>query len=163
MNSTLQRINLINDRLLTIGLLPTSYLVSMTYEEQLLWLCNYLEKTLLPKMNELIETFNGDTAIIEEAINNIIDLTEELKQDMIDLENDVDNKLDKFMDDLADNLNTIANEILTQKIQNGELIVSLGINYDEDTEELEFSIDSQSSLEVLETLETLTTPEESEG
>lgn len=163
MNSTLQRINLINDRLLTIGLLPTSYLVSMTYEEQLLWLCNYLEKTLLPKMNELIETFNGDTAIIQEAINNIIDLTEELKQDMIDLENDVDNKLDKFMDDLADNLNTIANEILTQKIQNGELIVSLGINYDEVTEELEFSIDSQSSLEVLETLETLTTPEESEG
>ena len=29
--------------LMTIGELPSSYLVSMTYEEQLLWFCNYLQ------------------------------------------------------------------------------------------------------------------------
>ena len=28
--------------LMTIGELPSSYLVSMTYEEQLLWFCNFL-------------------------------------------------------------------------------------------------------------------------
>ena len=30
----------------TIGALPSSYLISMTYEEQLIWFCNYLEKTV---------------------------------------------------------------------------------------------------------------------
>ena len=35
----------------TIGLLPSSYLMSMTYEEQLVWFCNYLEKTVIPAVN----------------------------------------------------------------------------------------------------------------
>ena len=35
----------------TIGNLPTSYMISLTYEEQLLWLCNYLEKTVIPAVN----------------------------------------------------------------------------------------------------------------
>lgn len=35
----------------TIGALPTSYLVSMTYEEQLIWLCNFLEKEVIPVVN----------------------------------------------------------------------------------------------------------------
>ena len=34
--------------LMTIGALPTSYLISMTYEEQLIWLCDYLENTVIP-------------------------------------------------------------------------------------------------------------------
>ena len=37
--------------LMTIGEIPTSYLISMTYEEQLLWLCNYLEKTVIPAID----------------------------------------------------------------------------------------------------------------
>ena len=35
----------------TIGELPTSYLMSMTYEEQLIWLCNYLSQTVIPTVN----------------------------------------------------------------------------------------------------------------
>ena len=162
MNSTLQKINIINDKLLTIGLLPASYLVSMTYEEQLLWLCNYIENTLIPKMNELIETFNGDTATIEEAINGLIDLAADLRQEMADLNDEVDNKLEKFMQDLADNINTVASTILLEMIRNGELLVSLGIVYDENTEELTFKIDSEIPSELIGELETLTTPE-SEG
>ena len=159
MNSTLNRISLINHKLLSIGELPTSYLVSMTYEEQLLWFCNYLENTLLPKLNELITTFNNDTETIENAINDIIDLTNELRQEMSDLSNSVDTRLDEFMTRISDNLETIANEILEQKIQNGELIVSLGLDYNSTTEALTFFINSETSSELIEDLSELTTPE----
>lgn len=163
MKSAIQKINFINNKVLTIGLLPSSYLVSMTYEEQLLWLCNYLENTLLPKLNELINTFNTDTETLEEAINGIIDLVAELRQEMADLSDSVDDRLDAFMLRIADNLNEIANTILNEKIQSGELVVSLGLTYDETDESLTFSINSESSSALIEDLATLTTPEESEG
>lgn len=35
----------------TIGNLPTSYMISLTYEEQLLWLCDYLKNTVIPAVN----------------------------------------------------------------------------------------------------------------
>lgn len=163
MKSAIQKINLINDKVLTIGLLPSSYLVSMTYEEQLLWLCNYLENTLLPKLNELINTFNTDTETLEEAVNGIIDLVAELRQEMADLSDSVDDKLDQFMLRIADNLNEIANTILNEKIENGEILVSLGMTYDETDESLTFSINSEVANALIEDLATLTTPEESEG
>lgn len=161
----INRINLINDKLLTIGLIPTSYLLSMSYEEQLLWLSNYLENTLIPKINELITTFNTDTELLENALNDVIDLANALREEMQDLEDEMDNldhsvdtRLEEFMNSLSDNLNTIANAILTEKIANGELIVSLGIDYNENTKALTFSIESQTSAEIIEDLSSLTTP-----
>lgn len=44
---------------LTIGQLPTSYRESMSYEEQVLWLCNRLEKEIEPSLNEVIEILNN--------------------------------------------------------------------------------------------------------
>lgn len=163
MNSTLNRINLINDKILTIGLLPTSYLVSMTYEEQLLWLSNYLENTLLPKLNELITTFNNDTETIEEAINNLTDLANDLREEMQELSDSVDNRLDQFMEELRENLTTIADTIITEKINNGELVVSLGSTYDDETEELTLFINSESSSALIESLSELTTPSNEVG
>ena len=160
MNSTIQKINIINDKLLTIGLLPSSYLVSMTYEEQLLWFCNYLENTLIPKLNELITTFNTDTETLENAINGLIDLAEELRQEMDDLDKDVDKKLEDFMDELSANLEVVADAVITEKINNGEFLLSIGTNYDDTTETLEFFIQSEGSSEVLADLESLTTPTE---
>lgn len=133
MKNTLNRFPLIKDKLLTIGEIPTSYLVSMTYEEQLLWLCNYLEKTLLPKMNEVIKEFN----LLEDEVNATYEY-------------------------ITNNLQQIASEILDELIKEGKLIVSLGMKYTEDNEELEFYIDSTYSSELVEELSTLTTPE-SEG
>lgn len=115
----------------TIGELPSSYLVSMTYEEQLLWLCKYLQETVVPKMNEMITSFNG-----------------------------IDDKLAEFMKELSDNLVEIAENIMNEKIENGEIIVSLGINYNESDEALSFAIDAEPSTEVMETLSTLSTPSE---
>ena len=125
MNSNINHFNkldLINNKLLTIGQLPTSYLISMTYEEQLLWLSNYLEKTLIPTMNELITAFNN------------------------------------AMYEIQENIGEIASDVIDEKIKNGELIVSLGITYDETTEALDFHIEGAPSNAILDALEELTTP-----
>ena len=47
---------------ITIGAIPTSYLISLTYEEQLLYLCR--------KMDEVINFINED---ISQEIKNYID------------------------------------------------------------------------------------------
>lgn len=39
----------------TIGAIPSSYLISLTYEEQLLWLCNYLESKVVPTVDNNAE------------------------------------------------------------------------------------------------------------
>lgn len=47
----------------TIGMIPSSYFTSMTYEEQLLWLCK--------KMNEIIDFANNNLSEqLKEFINN---------------------------------------------------------------------------------------------
>lgn len=70
----------------TIGNLPTSYMISLTYEEQLLWLCNYLEKTVIAAVNtnaeavaELQELYNQ----LKEYVNNYftnLDVQEEINK-----------------------------------------------------------------------------------
>lgn len=92
--------------LCTIGELPTSYLVSMTYEEQLIWFCNYLEKTVIP-------TINNNAEAVEELKNLVLELQHYL--DNLDLQDEVDNKLDEMAEDgtLA---NLINQEILSTKM-----------------------------------------------
>lgn len=53
----------------SIGALPTSYLVSLSYEQQLMYLCN--------KMDEIIRFINGNITdeikqYIDEEFNNIM-------------------------------------------------------------------------------------------
>lgn len=80
----------------TIGELPSSYLMSMTYEEQLIWLCNYLEKTVIPTINN-----NGNAV-------------SELQNLYIELKNYVDNYFDQNMPELVD-------EALQKLVDNGTL------------------------------------------
>ena len=78
----------------TIGELPTSYLVSMTYEEQLIWLCNYLNKTVIPTINN-----NG------EAVKEVQDLVLKLQEYMnnyfnnLDVQREINKKLDEMAED----------------------------------------------------------------
>lgn len=73
----------------TIGAIPSSYLVSLTYEEQLLWLCDYIQNTLIPALNQ-----NG------EAITELQQLYIQLKDyvdnyfDNLDVQEEINNKLD---------------------------------------------------------------------
>ena len=36
---------------MSIGAVPTAYLAGLTIEEQLLWFCSYLEKEVIPAVN----------------------------------------------------------------------------------------------------------------
>ena len=60
------------------GMLPSSYKEAMTYEEQLVWLCNYLETEILP------------------AINNNADGLTELQNLFVALKDYVDNYFDNL-------------------------------------------------------------------
>ena len=74
---------------ITLGMLPTSYKESLTYEEQLLWMLNYIEKTLIPTINN-----NG------EAVEELQALYLELKSyvdsyfENLDVQQEINNKLD---------------------------------------------------------------------
>lgn len=87
----------------SIGAIPTSYLVSLSYEEQLLWLCDYLENTIIPTVNN-----NGD------AITELQQLYTQLKSYVdnyftnLDVQEEINNKLDAMAEDGT--LNTIINQ-----------------------------------------------------
>ena len=85
--------------LMTIGTLPSSYLVSMTYEEQLLWFCNFLQKEVIPTVN------NNAEAVIE--LQNYVSSY----FDNLDVQEEINNKLDEMAEsgELA--------EIIAQYIQ----------------------------------------------
>lgn len=75
----------------SIGAIPASYLVSMSYEEQLLWLCDYLENTVIPTVNN-----NG------EAVAELQGLYTQLKNYIdnyftnLDVQQEINNKLDEM-------------------------------------------------------------------
>lgn len=75
--------------LMTIGELPSSYLVSMTYEEQLLWFCNYLQNTVIPTINnngEAVEELQGLFIELKDYVDNYFE--------NLDIQEEVNNKLD---------------------------------------------------------------------
>lgn len=75
----------------TIGNLPTSYMISLTYEEQLLWLCQYLEKTVIPAVNTNAEA-------VAELQNLYIQLKEYVDNYFtnLDVQEEINNKLDEM-------------------------------------------------------------------
>lgn len=111
-----------NNNLFTIGQLPTSYLVSMTYEEQLLWLCNYLQKTILPKIDEL-------TGIVSEILGDYQNIDEYIQE-----------KLNDFLEEFAEHIDQTTETIINDKISSGEITVSLGETYDSEEESLDLFI-----------------------
>lgn len=78
----------------TIGNLPTSYMISLTYEEQLLWLCKYLEDTVIPAVNtnalavkELQELY----VVLKNYVDNYFE--------NLDVQDEINNKLDEMVED----------------------------------------------------------------
>ena len=70
--------------LLTIGQLPSSYRESMSYEEQVLWLCNVIERDITPALNEVIDTLNN----IDLDFTEIYDKLAMLENDITILNNE---------------------------------------------------------------------------
>lgn len=75
----------------TIGNLPTSYMISLTYEEQLLWLCNYLEKTVIPAVNTNAEA----VAELQNLYNQLKDYVNNYFTNL-DVQKEINKKLDEM-------------------------------------------------------------------
>lgn len=68
---------------MTIGELPTSYKISLTYEEQLLWFCHFLE-------NEVIPVVNNNSEVVEELKHYLENL---------DVQDEINKKLEEMAED----------------------------------------------------------------
>ena len=75
----------------TIGNLPSSYMASFTYEEQLLWLCDYLQNTVIPAVNTNAEA----VAELQELYVQLHDYVEHYF-DNLDVQEEINNKLDEM-------------------------------------------------------------------
>ena len=116
--------------IMTIGLLPTSYLESMTYAELVMWFCNFLQEQVIPTVN------NNAEAVIElqNWFNNL------------DVQDEIDNKLDEMVEEgtlqeiIADYLNskavfgfdTLANMKSATNLIDGSYAQTLGYHSKDD-------------------------------
>ena len=71
----------------TIGALPTSFIDSMSYYEMLAWLCDYLEKNVIPAVNENAEVLKELKDYVENYFENL------------DVQEEINNKLDQMAED----------------------------------------------------------------
>ena len=76
----------------TLGMLPSSYKESLTYEEQLLWMLNYIEKTLIP-------TINNNAQAVEELQTLYLELKSYVDSYFKNL--DVQEQINKKLDEMA--------------------------------------------------------------
>lgn len=103
--------NIINKFCYTIGMLPTSYKMALTYEEQLLVIGRYLEETILPAIN-----------CNAEAVCELQKLFLELKNyvenyfDNLDVQEEINNKLNQMVEDGT------LQEIITQYLQTAGIL-----------------------------------------
>ena len=94
-----------------LGNLPASYVESTTYQELLYWLCNFLEKEVIPTLNEdiakaqeLEDLFNQ----LQEFVNTYFD--------NLDVQEEINNKLDTMAQDGT--LSVIISSYLAPIIEN---------------------------------------------
>ena len=84
--------NIINKFCYTIGMIPTSYKMSLTYEEQIIAIGHYLETTVYPAIN------NNAEALVE-LQNLFIELKNYVDNyfDNLDVQAEINNKLDNML------------------------------------------------------------------
>ncbi len=95
----------------TIGNLPSSYMQSFTYEEQLLWLCDYLQNTVIPAVNtnaEAVAELQGLYIELKDYVDHYFE--------NLDVQNEINNKLDEMASDGT--LNTLIEKYYTPFIEN---------------------------------------------
>nr|DAM30814.1 MAG TPA: hypothetical protein [Caudoviricetes sp.] len=76
----------------TIGELPTSYLMSMTYLEQVTWICNYIDKEIIPKINENADLTNeliGKVDLVQEEVIEIKEYVDKYLKDIDDIKAEI--------------------------------------------------------------------------
>lgn len=124
----------------TLGELPTSYLESMTYQEQLLWLCNYFSETIAPNINLLITNFNEMFDSFSSLSEDFTELNTTVTNALTELDENLAAGLTAIETSLSAELPTLAENVISEKIAAGELNCQLGTTYDSTDEELTFTI-----------------------
>ena len=106
---------------ITLGMLPTSYKASLTYEEQLLWFCDYLENKVIPALNNNAEALQEVQALYEEMRQFIVEYFSKL-----DVQEEIDNKLDEMAQDGT--LDDIINQNIFAELNDKITIAENNIN-----------------------------------
>ena len=65
----------------TIGNLPSSYVDSLSYYECLMWLCNYIEKTIVPAINDNSEAITE----LQEYVDKYLTDMDEVKAQILEI------------------------------------------------------------------------------
>lgn len=132
----------------TLGQLPSSYLMSMTYLEQVTWICNYINKNIIPLLEflnsqisgipEFEEEVNKKLNEFEEILNSYVSSLDDVKEDIKQINNTIieinaylnslNNKIDNEIQNVKELINTnfdtlktyvdYNDYILNQKIEN---------------------------------------------
>ena len=92
----------------TIGNLPSSYVDSLSYYECLMWLCNYIEKTIVPAINDNSEAITELQAYVEQYL---VDM-DEVKQQIIEIFDkcyDLQNQITSNDSDIAELYELVGN------------------------------------------------------
>ncbi|MBO7611738.1 MAG: MBL fold metallo-hydrolase [Elusimicrobia bacterium] len=94
----------------SLGNLPTSYVLAMSYEEQLWWLCDFFEKKLLPAIE-------NNTQIAEETQASFIELKNYVDDyfNNLDVQDEINNKLDQMVE--SGELAEIIDEYFNTKLE----------------------------------------------
>lgn len=107
----------------TIGNLPTSYALSLSYEEQIWWVCNFLETKIFPAIE-------NNTEITEETQKAFLELQQYVTDyfNNLDVQDEINNKLDEMLED-GSLLNLLSNYANIQRIYNtvNEMIVDTSL------------------------------------
>ena len=111
----------------TIGMIPSSYKMSLTYEEQLIWFCDFLQNTVIP-------TVNNNGLAVEELQNLYVQLKDYVDNyfENLDIQTEINNKLDDMAEsgDLADiiavyiQMNTVLGFQTLSNMQDSEYLVN---------------------------------------
>ena len=86
-----EKLNPFGRMCVSLGMLPSSYKESLTYEEQLLWFCNYLTETVIPTVNnnaEAVEELQALYTQIKTYVDGYFD--------NLDVQEEINNKLDEM-------------------------------------------------------------------
>ena len=102
----------------TIGEIPTSYLKSLTYEEQLMWFCNYFKNVVVPTL----ESTKDEMKILKEKVEIIEnELTKYYTKEEIDaIVNNINSQLENIytkteIDNIINGINTQLENIYTKE------------------------------------------------
>lgn len=78
----------------TIGAIPNSYSQCLTFEEQILWLCDYLQNTVIP-------TINNNAEAVQELQNLYVELKNYVDNYFtnLDVQDEINNKLNEMAED----------------------------------------------------------------